>query len=34
MPQMTMVQAITDALRLSLREDPDVVVLGVDGITT
>jgi len=30
MPQMTMVQAITDALRLSLREDPDVVVLGED----
>ena len=30
MPQMTMVQAITDALRLSLREDPKVVVLGED----
>lgn len=30
MPQMTMVQAITDALRLSLREDPRVVVLGED----
>src|SRR5204863_8565614 len=29
-PQMTMVQAITDALRLSLREDPKVVVLGED----
>jgi len=30
MPQMTMVQAITDALRLSLRDDPRVVVLGED----
>jgi len=30
MPQMTMVQALTDALRLSLREDPRVVVLGED----
>src|SRR5689334_5205544 len=30
MPQMTMVQALTDALRLSLREDPKVVVLGED----
>src|SRR5215470_1318854 len=30
MPQMTMVQAITDALRVSLRDDPDVVVLGED----
>jgi 2-oxoisovalerate dehydrogenase E1 component beta subunit len=30
MPQMTMVQAITDALRLSLRDDPNVVVLGED----
>jgi 2-oxoisovalerate dehydrogenase E1 component beta subunit len=30
MPQMTMVQAITDALRLSLREDPRVIVLGED----
>ncbi len=30
MPQMTMVQAITDALRHSLREDPRVVVLGED----
>ena len=30
MPQMTMVQAITDALRVSLREDPRVVVLGED----
>ena len=30
MPQMTMVQAITDALRLSLRDDPKVVVLGED----
>jgi 2-oxoisovalerate dehydrogenase E1 component beta subunit len=30
MPQLTMVQAITDALRLSLREDPRVVVLGED----
>ncbi len=30
MPQMTMVQAITDALRTGLREDPRVVVLGED----
>jgi pyruvate dehydrogenase E1 component beta subunit len=30
MPQMTMVQAITDALRVALREDPRVVVLGED----
>jgi 2-oxoisovalerate dehydrogenase E1 component beta subunit len=30
MPQMTMVQAITDALRIALREDPRVVVLGED----
>lgn len=30
MPQMTMVQAIQDALRIALREDPDVVVLGED----
>jgi len=30
MPQMTMVQALTDALRLSLRENPRVVVLGED----
>jgi len=30
MPQMTMVQAITDALRLALRENPKVVVLGED----
>lgn len=30
MPQMTMVQAITDALRTALREDPKVVVLGED----
>src|SRR5262245_6992538 len=30
MPQMTMVQAITDALRVSLRDDPKVVVLGED----
>src|SRR5690349_17413341 len=30
MPQMTMVQAITDALRVALREDPKVVVLGED----
>ncbi|MBK7367856.1 MAG: alpha-ketoacid dehydrogenase subunit beta [Candidatus Eisenbacteria bacterium] len=30
MAQMTMVQAITDALRVSLREDPRVVVLGED----
>src|SRR5262249_21008971 len=30
MPQMTMVQAITDALRLSLRRNPSVVVLGED----
>ena len=30
MPQMTMVQAITDALRVAVREDPRVVVLGED----
>jgi 2-oxoisovalerate dehydrogenase E1 component beta subunit len=30
MPQMTMVQAIQDALRVALREDPNVVVLGED----
>ena len=30
MPQMTMVQAIQDALRLALRGDPRVVVLGED----
>ncbi len=30
MAQMTMVQAITDALRVALREDPKVVVLGED----
>ncbi len=30
MPQMTMVQAIQDALRVGLREDPRVVVLGED----
>src|SRR5690349_9762745 len=30
MPQMTMVQAIQDALRTALREDPRVVVLGED----
>ena len=30
MPQMTMVQAIQDALRLALREDPRVVVMGED----
>jgi pyruvate dehydrogenase E1 component beta subunit len=30
MPQMTMVQAITDALRVALRTDPKVVVLGED----
>lgn len=30
MPQMTMVQAITDALRTGLRDDPRVVVLGED----
>jgi len=30
MPAMTMVQAIQDALRLSLREDPRVVVIGED----
>src|SRR5205085_8158969 len=30
MPSMTMVQAIQDALRLALREDPRVVVLGED----
>jgi pyruvate dehydrogenase E1 component beta subunit len=30
MPQMTMVQAIQDALRVALREDPTVVLLGED----
>jgi pyruvate dehydrogenase E1 component subunit beta len=30
MPAMTMVQAIQDALRLALREDPRVVLLGED----
>ena len=30
MPQMTMVQAIQDALRVALREDPRVVILGED----
>uniref|UniRef100_A0A832I4G8 3-methyl-2-oxobutanoate dehydrogenase (2-methylpropanoyl-transferring) n=1 Tax=Eiseniibacteriota bacterium TaxID=2212470 RepID=A0A832I4G8_UNCEI len=30
MPHMTMVQAIQDALRVALREDPRVVVLGED----
>src|SRR5262245_3251349 len=30
MPQMTMVQAIQDALRVALREDSRVVVLGED----
>src|SRR5882762_3781049 len=30
MPQMTMVQAITDALRVSLDGDPRVIVLGED----
>src|SRR5882762_2416973 len=30
MPQMTMVQAIQDALRLALRGDPRVVVMGED----
>ena len=30
MPPMTMVQAIQDALRIALREDPGVVVLGED----
>ena len=30
MPSMTMVQAIQDALRIALREDPRVVVLGED----
>jgi len=30
MPQMTMVQAIQDALRVALREDPRVLVLGED----
>jgi len=29
-PQMTMVQAIQDALRIALREDPRVVLLGED----
>src|SRR5439155_20391953 len=30
MPQMTMVQAIQDALRVALRSSPDVVLLGED----
>ena len=30
MAQMTMVQAIQDALRVALREDPSVIVLGED----
>jgi pyruvate dehydrogenase E1 component beta subunit len=30
MPQMTMVQAIQDALRTSLRDDPRVIVIGED----
>ncbi|HEY3214874.1 MAG TPA: alpha-ketoacid dehydrogenase subunit beta, partial [Candidatus Eisenbacteria bacterium] len=30
MPQMTMVQAIQDALRIALREDSRVVLLGED----
>ena len=30
MPQMTMVQAIQDALRVALRANPDVVLLGED----
>ena len=30
MPPMTMVQAIQDALRIALREDPGVIVLGED----
>lgn len=30
MPAMTMVQAIQDALRIALREDPAVVILGED----
>ena len=30
MPQMTMVQAIQDGLRVALREDPRVVILGED----
>ncbi|HET9325576.1 MAG TPA: alpha-ketoacid dehydrogenase subunit beta [Candidatus Eisenbacteria bacterium] len=30
MPQMTMVQAIQDALRIALREDPRVVLMGED----
>ncbi len=30
MPAMTMVQAIQDALRIALRDDPRVVVLGED----
>jgi len=30
MPQMTMIQAITDALRIELRRDPNVLVFGED----
>ena len=30
MPQMTMVQAIQDALRVALRSDPNVVLIGED----
>jgi pyruvate dehydrogenase E1 component beta subunit len=30
MPQMNMVQAINDALRLEMKRDPRVVLLGED----
>ena len=30
MPNLTLVQAVTDALRCEMREDPDVIVLGED----
>ncbi|MCS7274383.1 MAG: alpha-ketoacid dehydrogenase subunit beta, partial [Candidatus Bipolaricaulota bacterium] len=30
MPQMTMIQAINDALRTEMRRDPTVIVMGED----
>ncbi|HWH09257.1 MAG TPA: alpha-ketoacid dehydrogenase subunit beta, partial [Candidatus Thermoplasmatota archaeon] len=30
MPNLTLVQAVTDALRTEMRKDPDVVLLGED----
>ena len=34
MPEVTLVEAINLALARALAQDPDVVVLGEDGITT